>query len=796
MRRMPRIVSVFGLIMAAFVMANDWGISAPADTQRRTRTGDLYLVSLASDSDARALNESGVDALLRLGNDYLIFSSAGLSDAPALAGLNPQLIASGLTEGALVLDNSRDRRYLDRHRLMFERDGIRVLAVEDPTSLTVEASMDLLPLADHAAKIMYVPPEPMPAPTLATAVDLDSLILLVRQDSVQSYLNRLQAFYRRTAGTDSVHAARDWIHTKFAAFGYDSIYNDLFYANVYYGNSPCYNVVATKLGTVHPEVHIIVGAHYDGVSVSPAVDDNGSGTVGVLELARVLRGIPTEVSIVFVTFDAEEYGLWGSWAYADRARINREKIPFMFNMDMIGHLTNSTQANVFHGPTTRYAQRWIDLAGPMVGITGYLAGGSSGSDHFPFVQNGFDVAYIEEYNFSTVYHSSHDSTRYVNTSYATRMIRGAAATIYSLSLDVDDDGILNAQDNCLMTVNLNQADGDADGSGDACDNCPSVSNPTQADDDADNVGNACDPCPGDTINDPDGDGVCGLVDPCPYDRYDDQDSDGLCANVDNCPTIYNPSQGDRDRDRIGDTCDACPDDAWNDVDEDGICGNLDNCPFVYNPGQEDTDGDGHPDACENCPSVYNPTQFDTDFDGYGNECDNCEMAPNPSQSDADADGVGDACDDCPNAWDPAQTDSDHDGFGNACDNCPTVSYPMQPDTDTDGVGDPCDNCPTSWNPGQEDADADSVGDACECLCLCHADPGGNCDAVVDILDVVQTIGVAFRGEAAVPDPGGTCPNAMTDVNCSGATDVIDVVSMITVAFRGGNAATEFCRPCP
>jgi hypothetical protein len=120
---------------------------------------------------------------------------------------------------------------------------------------------------------------------------------------------------------------------------------------------------------------------------------------------------------------------------------------------------------------------------------------------------------------------------------------------------------------------------------------------------------------------------------------------------------------------------------------------------------------------------------------------------------------------------------------------------MQPDTDTDGVGDPCDNCPTAWNPGQEDSDADGIGDACECLCNCHADPGG-CDHVVDILDVVQTIGVAFRGEAAVPDPGGTCPNAPTDVNCSGATDVIDVVSMITVAFRGGNAETEFCKPCP
>ena len=795
MRGLPKAIAAFILIATTFVISDSWSVGAQPNEVRPASLGDLYLVTLASDSDARVLTQSNVAALLRLGNDYLVLSQSDLLNDAMFAALKPRLVASKIETSTLVLDRRRDRQNLDRYPLVFERDNVRVLRIDEAAQKQVEAPFDLIPLDQHPATIKYVAPAAPAAPTLSTAINLDSLILLVRQDSVQSYLNRLQAFFRRPSQSDSAHAARDWIHAKFAGFGYDSIYNDPFQGYGYYGSGTCYNVVATKLGTVHPEIHIIVGAHYDGVDVSPAADDNGTGTCGVLELARVLRNVPTEVSIVFVTFDDEEYGLYGSSAYAVRARLKREKIPFMFNMDMIGHLTNSTQANVYSGADTRYAQRWIILAGPMVGITGHLAGTSSSSDHFPFVQNGFDVAYIEEYNFSTVYHSYRDSTRYVNTSYATRMMRAALAMIYTQSLDVDDDGIPNAQDNCPMVINLDQADGDVDGAGDACDNCLAVSNPSQADDDADEIGNACDPCPGDTINDPDGDGVCGLVDRCPYDRYDDQDADGLCANVDNCPTINNPGQADRDRDRIGDICDACPDDAWNDVDGDGICGNLDNCPFIYNPGQEDSDGDGHADACENCPSVYNPTQFDTDFDGYGNECDNCEMAPNPNQADADSDGAGDACDNCPSLSNSNQFDSDHDGFGDACDNCPHLVYPMQPDTDTDGVGDPCDNCPTAWNPGQEDSDADGIGDACECLCNCHADPGG-CDHVVDILDVVQTIGVAFRGEAAVPDPGGTCPNAPTDVNCSGATDVIDVVSMITVAFRGGNAETEFCKPCP
>lgn len=81
-----------------------------------------------------------------------------------------------------------------------------------------------------------------------------------------------------------------------------------------------------------------------------------------------------------------------------------------------------------------------------------------------------------------------------------------------------------------------------------------------------------------------------------------------------------------------------------------------------------------------------------------------------------------------------------------------------------------------------------------CLCLCAADPA--CDGIrSDVLDVVKTISVAFRGGAAVIDPSPTCPRENTDVNCSGTTDIVDVVKIISVAFRGGSPATEYCDPC-
>jgi hypothetical protein len=82
----------------------------------------------------------------------------------------------------------------------------------------------------------------------------------------------------------------------------------------------------------------------------------------------------------------------------------------------------------------------------------------------------------------------------------------------------------------------------------------------------------------------------------------------------------------------------------------------------------------------------------------------------------------------------------------------------------------------------------------QCACDCHADPA-DCEGVVNVLDVVSTVNVAFRGAAAIPDPNPQCPRETTDVDCSGATDVLDVVRIVNVSFRSADPAAEFCDPC-
>jgi hypothetical protein len=147
--------------------------------------------------------------------------------------------------------------------------------------------------------------------------------------------------------------------------------------------------------------------------------------------------------------------------------------------------------------------------------------------------------------------------------------------------DADGDGVPDAEDNCPLVANADQADADGDGSGDACDNCPDLANPTQRDLDRDGIGDACDP-------DIDGDGVPNATDVCPASYVAGRAFDQIFAG----------GGPDTDGDGIADDCDACPLDPENDADHDGICGNVDNCPHAFNPGQEDSNGDGAGDACQ------------------------------------------------------------------------------------------------------------------------------------------------------------------------------------------------------
>ncbi len=99
---------------------------------------------------------------------------------------------------------------------------------------------------------------------------------------------------------------------------------------------------------------VVVGAHHDHLGrgqqgslarsrkerteIHNGADDNGSGTAGCLEVARILAPLRGRLrrSILFITFTGEERGLLGSRHYCDKPTIPLAKTVAMLNMDMIG----------------------------------------------------------------------------------------------------------------------------------------------------------------------------------------------------------------------------------------------------------------------------------------------------------------------------------------------------------------------------------------------------------------------------------------------------------------------------
>ncbi|MFQ5633623.1 MAG: M20/M25/M40 family metallo-hydrolase, partial [bacterium] len=179
-------------------------------------------------------------------------------------------------------------------------------------------------------------------------------------------------------------------------------------------------VVAKLPGTALPERQILVSGHYDsrtvgrcdGAGFAPGANDDGSGTAGVLELARVLSQYEFEATLIFVAFTSEEQGLFGSRHYAQQARARGDNIIAMVTNDVIGNViggsgqVDSTSVRCFSDDPMdsphRQLARYIKLQGEAytpdftVNLIPSRDRPGRGGDHFAFNEQGFTAARLTE----------------------------------------------------------------------------------------------------------------------------------------------------------------------------------------------------------------------------------------------------------------------------------------------------------------------------------------------------------------------------------------------------------------
>ncbi|WP_299600293.1 M28 family metallopeptidase [uncultured Aquimarina sp.] len=109
------------------------------------------------------------------------------------------------------------------------------------------------------------------------------------------------------------------------------------------------NVLAYIKGTEKPDEIVVISAHYDHVGVDSngniynGADDDGSGTVSILEIAQafakaVKDGHGPKRTILFLHVTGEEKGLYGSSYYTENPVFPLEKTVANLNIDMIGRI--------------------------------------------------------------------------------------------------------------------------------------------------------------------------------------------------------------------------------------------------------------------------------------------------------------------------------------------------------------------------------------------------------------------------------------------------------------------------
>jgi hypothetical protein len=145
---------------------------------------------------------------------------------------------------------------------------------------------------------------------------------------VSTKVNGVTQTIRNRVSSKGNDIAADYLKEKLNSYGLtatDQIYKA--------GATGGRNVYAVQLGKKNPKDIYVICGHYDAVA-DYCADDNLSGTITVLEAARILSKYCFENTIIYALWDEEETGLNGAKYYAAQAKSRKDNILGVLNIDM------------------------------------------------------------------------------------------------------------------------------------------------------------------------------------------------------------------------------------------------------------------------------------------------------------------------------------------------------------------------------------------------------------------------------------------------------------------------------
>lgn len=259
------------------------------------------------------------------------------------------------------------------------------------------------------------------------------------EDDLTAFVN----FGVKEPGTTAINNANNWIVARYQSLGYTDIVQQPFTVSGQTTN----NIIITKTGTLYPNTYVIIDGHYDTIN-GVGANDNGSGTVLLLELARLLKDVETEYSIKFIHFSGEEEGLVGSEFYVENTVIPENlDIKLVFNIDEIGGVSGMTNNTIVcerdeSSPSSNNAasaQATTTLAN-CFGLYSNLAteiSNAYGSDYIPFQNNGEIITGLYEKNESPYPHTPQDTMENMDIEYVAQITQGAVGAALHFAVGIE-----------------------------------------------------------------------------------------------------------------------------------------------------------------------------------------------------------------------------------------------------------------------------------------------------------------------------------------------------------------------
>lgn len=212
------------------------------------------------------------------------------------------------------------------------------------------------PVAEQVMLGNYSPSTYTPTVVIDKAADITQGIMTrVSSDSLKAYLEVLQSFETRHTSSDTVSstrgigAARRWIHSKLEQFSAQNE-NRLLASYLQFDQQICSvdqhrNVFAVLPGSdISDNSVVIIEGHFDTrcedncdtACIAQGMEDNGSGTALVMELARVMAKYSFKHTLVFILTTSEEQGLNGARAFAKYCKQKGIQVKGVLNNDVVG----------------------------------------------------------------------------------------------------------------------------------------------------------------------------------------------------------------------------------------------------------------------------------------------------------------------------------------------------------------------------------------------------------------------------------------------------------------------------